>query len=216
MVNLTSASNHRIEVLGMVKLSVTIATYTARVPFVVVRTLGADALLGCEYQDLHVETIKPRRRTCESDNGDVAPIIRRAAARPRLVSLDEPNIVGKRSIANFNGLRVTKRVTIPPRCWRMVDVTSHHNGMSLIEGGQDLWEKKGIMVAAGVADVNANRMFKVRVANFTTQPVELQKRERIGSSLPVPVPAEPHEVTEIEAGKPDHEGFFNPEEILEP
>lgn len=66
----TSASNHQIEVLRMVKLSETMATYTGRVPFVVVmrtlvvvRTLGMDALQVCLSQDIHVERIKSRRRT---------------------------------------------------------------------------------------------------------------------------------------------------------
>lgn len=64
------------------------------------------------------------------------------------------------------------------------------------------------MVAARLGDVGTNHLFKVKVATFTLKPVVLQQGERIGSSLPVPVPAEPFEVGELEGGNPDHEGYF--------
>lgn len=143
VINLTSATNHRMDFLGIVTLWVTIGTYTAKTPFVVVRNMRADVLLGCTYQDVRLEAIRPRRRVCELANGDVVLILRRQAARPRVTKLDEPITVGSRTMANFNGLRVVRRTVIPPRSEMLVDVITHHKGMRLIEGRQEIWEKKG-------------------------------------------------------------------------
>ena len=60
VVNLKSVSQHRLDVLGMVVMTVTLGSYTARVPFAVVRSLGADILLGFTYIDRHIEAIQPR------------------------------------------------------------------------------------------------------------------------------------------------------------
>ncbi len=54
MANLASASN-RLDTMSIVKLTLKIASYTVRQPFVVTRQLGADTLLGCTYIDKHVE-----------------------------------------------------------------------------------------------------------------------------------------------------------------
>ncbi len=49
MVDLASASNYGLDTMGIVKLTVKIASYALRQTFVVVRQRGADDLLGCTY-----------------------------------------------------------------------------------------------------------------------------------------------------------------------
>lgn len=83
-----------------------------------------------------------------------------------------------------------------------MDVVTHHHGLRRIEGNQKLWDTKRIIVASGVAKVRSNIAFPVLVAYVSDKTVILKARELIGSSLPVPVPAEPHE--------------FNPEELSQP
>ncbi len=82
IVNLASASNHRLQTLGIVKLTVKIAYYAVRQPFVVVRQLGADALLGCTYIDKHVEQVRPRIKFIQLANGVRVPIRRREQEIP--------------------------------------------------------------------------------------------------------------------------------------
>lgn len=82
VVNLASASNHRLDVLGIVNLSVTVGTQTNRVPFAIVNQLGADAIFGCSYIDHAIEDIKCQKRGVLLLNGDFIPVIRRRDAAP--------------------------------------------------------------------------------------------------------------------------------------
>ncbi len=82
MANLASASNHLLDTMAIVKLKVKIALYAVRQPFVVVRQLKADALLGFSYIDKHVEQVRPRTKFIQLVNGIRVPISRRAQAIP--------------------------------------------------------------------------------------------------------------------------------------
>ena len=75
---LASATKHRLDTLGIVTLTVTVtvsvkipraipatvtvAVYTSRKPFVVLKELGTDAILGCSFLDSAVESIHQRKR----------------------------------------------------------------------------------------------------------------------------------------------------------
>ena len=61
-VNLSSASKHRIQVLGITNLSITAGDHTCRQPFLVVKNLNADAILGTTYIDSQVEYISPNAK----------------------------------------------------------------------------------------------------------------------------------------------------------
>ena len=54
VVRLASASKHRLDVLGVTQLVVTVGSLVTRQPFVVVRNLGTDGLLGCTFADKHI------------------------------------------------------------------------------------------------------------------------------------------------------------------
>lgn len=55
IINFASASNHRLDVHGIIHLKVTVGSQTNRVIFVLVDQLGDDAILGFSYIDLAVE-----------------------------------------------------------------------------------------------------------------------------------------------------------------
>jgi len=57
IVHLSSASNHRLNTLGIIYLTGTIAKYTVRQPFVVVEKLDADVILGATYIGEHIESV---------------------------------------------------------------------------------------------------------------------------------------------------------------
>ncbi len=77
LINLSSASNHRCSTLGVISLTVTGAEHSCCTLFVVEKSLGADAILGCQDIDQQVENIAIRRRICVLVNGDAVPIVRR-------------------------------------------------------------------------------------------------------------------------------------------
>ena len=82
VVRLASASKHRLDVLGVTQLVVTVGSLVTRQPFVVIRNLGTDALLGCTLADKHIESIRCRKRAVELYNRDVIPIVHRSAGFP--------------------------------------------------------------------------------------------------------------------------------------
>lgn len=182
--NLASASRHRLDTLGVVILTVKVATKVARVPFIVVRNLGADALLGCTYQDAHVRSIHCEARTVELKNGDVAPIIRRRALEPIADDHAEPKTIGQRAENTHLQVRCAERTTIPPLSEKLVRATCMHKGLRLLQARNDLYVKKGLVLANGVAEVQPFVPFVVRVANFSNKPQSLKKNERLGVALP--------------------------------
>ena len=83
IVNLASATKHRLDNLGIVTLTVTVASYTSRQPSVVVKELGTDAILGCTFLDTVVESIHPRKRYALLRNGNRTKLVRQLAIEPR-------------------------------------------------------------------------------------------------------------------------------------
>ena len=82
VVRLASTSKHRVDILGVTQLVVTVGSLVTRQPLVVVRNLGTDALLRCTFADKHIESIRCRKRVVELYNGDVIRYVRRSAGFP--------------------------------------------------------------------------------------------------------------------------------------
>ena len=87
--NLMSASNHSLDTVGIVRLTVRLGGRTYRQPFVVVRNLGTDAIIGTTFLDDHVVSIHVRRRTVELDDENFVPIEKRAARPPTTTTYEE-------------------------------------------------------------------------------------------------------------------------------
>ena len=188
VVNLRSASNHSLEVLGVATLTVTVGAYSAITPVVVVRRLGADFLLGCSYIYYHVSAIMTRRRAVVMLDNTWGTIQRRQALNTIEESLPEKKVLGSRADSSFNSIRVAITVNLRPNTQSYVEVTSNTQGLRIIEGRADLWEKKKIATLSGMAEVTPDKKFLFQVANFSTSVVTLQKGERLGTLLPVPIP----------------------------
>lgn len=62
IVNLSSASNHRLKTMTIVALTLRIGKLTVKHDFVVVKELSADAITGTIFINRHVELIHIRRR----------------------------------------------------------------------------------------------------------------------------------------------------------
>ena len=112
LVNLASATEHRFDTIGIVTLTVTVAGYTSRQPFVVVKELGTDAILGCTFLDSAVESIHPRKRYALLRNGDRTQLVRQLAVEPR----KERRIVCHRVARSkdLTILRVAQRAILAP------------------------------------------------------------------------------------------------------
>lgn len=185
VVNLSSASNHRLETLGVLHLTVKIGNFTARQPFVVVRQLGADALLGCTFIDKHVQQVRPKMKMVELNDGTRAPIQRRpqVAATSRS-STENPRV--RAPIKHSAKLRMCRRVIIPAGSELAVQVFSGTSGVRVLSPLPDLYSRKQICMANGLADIKPFSPFHVLVANFSSKSVTLSKNEVLALALPAP------------------------------
>ncbi len=72
-----SVTQHRFDVLGVLRLTVTVAGQTIRQLFTVVRKLGTVAIIGNDFIDSQVESILVRRWVCVLREDITVPIVRR-------------------------------------------------------------------------------------------------------------------------------------------
>ena len=79
--NVKDANNRRVVIAGTINLTVQVGKRREVVKFNVVERLGTDVILGCDYCDKHVESIRPRKRLVELDDGSTVPILKRPEGR---------------------------------------------------------------------------------------------------------------------------------------
>ena len=70
------AGNRRVALRGTINLTVELGTRVEVVPFLVVDRLSTQVILGCDFCDKHVESIRPRQRVIVMDDGTTVPIVR--------------------------------------------------------------------------------------------------------------------------------------------
>lgn len=78
--NLASASNHKLDLRGIIHLMVTVGTQANRAPFAVVDRLGADDILELTYINQAIENIKCQRRVVLFLNRNFVLMVRRNSA----------------------------------------------------------------------------------------------------------------------------------------
>ena len=184
IVDLASASNHKLETVGIVHLTVQVGSYKARQPFVVTRQLGADVILGCTFIDSHIEGIFPRRKYAELANGDEVTIRRRPATEPTDHGSMGHHPSADNRVTTDDFIRLSHTVTVPPHSEMNINVTSRLQGTHILETRPELYSRKQVAIANGVATIRPNIPFTVRIANFASVPTILQKNERVGIAIP--------------------------------
>ena len=178
IVNLASASNHRLKTLGIAMLTVNIEGYICREPFVVVQALAADVILGATYIDRHGYDINIRQQTFRLIDGTTVPIRCRAASIPKPVRSDEPTQVAPRGRPKEELVRVAQSIVLPPET--NVKVISETNSTVLLEPAGQLYTKRQISLSNGIAYIRKNVPYPVRVANFSTKERRLPKNQVLG------------------------------------
>lgn len=218
VVNLASASNHRLETLGVVHLIVQVGQQASRHPFVVTRQLSADVILGCTFLDNHVEGIFPRRRYIELASGDIAPILRRESKIPSMQrSKEDPKLPRGplKDQVTDNLLRVTKMVVIPPGTEQVVRVSTPCRGLRFLETRPDIYDRKRVAMSNGLAGVRPNVPFDVKVANFSHRPQTLRPHEQLGQAWDAPVSTYAIHFEGEEKESPSDEGGAGPASFAE-
>ncbi|PXF44214.1 hypothetical protein BWQ96_05995 [Gracilariopsis chorda] len=72
--DIRDANKRPIKSLGTIKLVVQHGNHVFRLSFIVCTTLASPVVLGCDYFDRFVETIRPKNREVELDEGFTVPI----------------------------------------------------------------------------------------------------------------------------------------------
>ena len=185
LVNLASASNHRLGTLGVAVLTFTTGTYTMRQPFIVVRQLGTDVILGCTYIDSSIDSIGVRKRVVTMRNGDSFPTLLQVAMDPAEKAMDTyPHVSPQASPNRF--LKVAKGVCLPPLSETVVLASCSLQDTHLLESLDQLYDRKKVTLSNGVANLPSTVPLRVRVENFSDKAVYLHKNENLGTAIPAP------------------------------
>ena len=175
------------DTLGIVTLTVTVAGCTSRQPFVVVQELGTDAILGCTFLDSAVESIHPRKRYALLRNGSRARLVRQLALRPRKERRPVCHRVSRPKDLIILG--VAQRAVLAPNSETVALVNTGKRGPVLLEAADEIYRRKKVTLANGVAQVKRSLAFPVRVANLLSKEVVLQNHEKIGTAVPLSMAA---------------------------
>ena len=118
---------------GAVTLVVRLATRANKCKFIVCERLAATVILGCDFNDIFVEAIYPRRKMVELDDGAKVPIVTKPATRRD----DAPPLPSEQGYDNDPGrvspkLKVSRPVIIQPGTRVWVHVTSGRTGLFVL------------------------------------------------------------------------------------
>jgi len=83
-------------------------------------------------------------------------------------------------------IRATRRTTIAPRSFKLINVSCPHNGLITV---RPHWRttKNLVMAANGIADIRKNAEFRIWVGNFSNTPVTIIKNMRVALADPPPL-----------------------------
>ena len=176
--NVRNASGSSVPIAGTIDLVVQVGESIEHVNFLVAKKLATSVILGCDFCDRHVESIRPRDRTVVMDDGSTVPIIRKSSAS---VGDDTKGTVEEELAPAAPRcsprIRVTKRVKLQPDTQTWVEVVTKRQGLILVEPVERLYNDRTCLTAAGVADVRSNEPFKLLVANFGPKAVDLKPNQ---------------------------------------
>ena len=117
---------------GTIRLSVKIGAQTEEVQFLVAEKLAKVIILGCDYCDQHLESIKPLRRIIEIDDGSTTPIVRYASRSQVEALLSEEHMDKERKKSTWPKIKVNKFTRLPPESQTFVTVTTRREGVIMV------------------------------------------------------------------------------------
>jgi hypothetical protein len=149
---ITNAGGIRMPVKGMITLFVQVGKLVRRFRFYVTPALGVPCILGCNFINLHVRSIHPKKRRIDLIEG--APVAISTGAGECQTSEKEPRV----PTASLK-FRLARKTMIPARSEMHVEVTSVDSGLHLVVH-HSTSSKTPIALASGVADIRAHIPFR--------------------------------------------------------
>jgi hypothetical protein len=166
---------------GVVTLWVQLGRLGAQAPFIVVRSLAAGCILGCQFIDLHVKSILPKEKRVLLSNGTAVAILH-AETHPAMGERDAER--GRKPTPSTK-IRIARFAKIPPRSESLVEVKCDAPGLRFLQCSLRP-SSIGVYMANGLAEIMSNRPFRVRVVNASSMDRSLPKGMVLGHALPHP------------------------------
>jgi Retroviral aspartyl protease len=95
---------------GNITLTVHLGTIKVQAQFIVVESLAAECILGCQYIDRQVQAIYPKEKRVTLANGSVIPIIHDSGPTVCEIQPTPP-----KELPPSTKVRVSKMIVLPPR-----------------------------------------------------------------------------------------------------
>ena len=208
--NINDANSNPLKTLGSITLIVRLGHRLVALDFVVCLELAAEVILGCDFCDRFVESIHPRRREIELDDGSTVPIVRRPLKRPpKCAPLTTEQEYAQASGRDLTKIRVCEAITLPPESQRWIRVMTKRHGSVLVEPSPSLYEKQQCSVSNGIAQAEPLRPFRILCANFSKLHQRLVKNQVVAQAL-----SHPTEVRESNVSFADALGLIDANESL--
>ena len=193
--NIVDANRRPIAVNGVIHLCVQLGTRLVKLAFYVCERLAAPVVLGCDFCDRFVEAILPRKKLVELDDGTTVPITRKPAKRhPESPPLPADQQYGHTRKIQSPKVRVASPVTLEPNSQTWVNVVTERCGTLILQPNTSLYANSQVTCTNGVVQVDANRPFRILIANFGQYPYMMAKGQIIGTVLPHPTAIMPSRV----------------------
>lgn len=185
--DIRDASNRRVHILGKVRLRVRLGSRAEWVHLHVVQNLGTDVILGCEYLDKHVESIRPRKRLVTLYDGTTVPILRgQNPSKFFKTMIPEPEADVARATRKQDKVRVQTHVSLKPGSQTWVEAVTTVSGTIWMEPNMKLYTIHECLASNRVADVEAGKVFRILVANFEERTKQLAKGQVIATATANP------------------------------
>ena len=178
--HIVGAGGRRLLQKGNITLTVQLGTLKVQARFIVVESLAAECILGCQFIDRQVQAILPKEKRVTLANDSVIPILQDSDPNPVAGHPPPP-----KELPPSTKVRVAKMIVLPPRSECAVTVQCAAPGLRFLQA-RSRDNATGVHMANGVAEILPNQPFTVRVVNTSTKIRRLPKAMVLGHALPHP------------------------------
>jgi hypothetical protein len=117
---------------GVITMHVQLGTSFVQSRFVVVTSLAAECILGCQFINRHVRMILPNEKHIVLANDNVVSILQDSADRPDSGKVSSPEQVSSPPLPSYK-VRVARLTVVPPRADVCVDVLCAAPGLCFLQ-----------------------------------------------------------------------------------
>jgi len=165
------ANGRLMATIGTIRTPCRIANYTAMTDFLVVERLAVPLILGCDYIDKNIATIRPAEGIINFVNESQASLL-----------------IDSSPSCPPQPLRIVTTTTLPPQSETQVLVSTPASGLCYLKSKPAPISEEQYptthLLAEGLADVKPDIPFRVLMLNTGQADVRLHTNERVGIATP--------------------------------